>query len=79
MRRHPAAKFRTLDAREMTGIADGSFDAVVDKSCLDVFLPPLTASEDVAAEVAAEMQLEDASRMLHEVARVLRPGGPGLL
>jgi SAM-dependent methyltransferase len=72
-KRSPELRWAALDACDMAGQATGSFDAVVDKGCLDIFLPLLIGAATTRPEEAT--MLRNAGRMLSEVSRVLRPGG----
>ena len=64
-RRHPRLRWCRVDATRMSGFDADSFDAVIDKSLLDVFLMLPTAA----------LAVGKATAMLREVRRVLKPGG----
>ena len=59
----PAAciEYSVMDARDMSSLADGSMDIIVDKGCLDCFLNSADGWKDIR-------------RYIDEVVRVLTPG-----
>ncbi|XP_047095451.1 EEF1A lysine methyltransferase 4-like isoform X2 [Lolium rigidum] len=58
----PQLTYMQMDVRDMSLFADGSFDCVIDKGTLDAMM----CGDDAP---------HGASRMLEEVARIMRPGG----
>lgn len=61
-KRSPALKWGVLDATNMTGHAASSYDCVVEKGCLDIFLPLLLGA--CTSEEEEEAMLTNAGKML---------------
>lgn len=59
---HPRLKYMTMDVRDMSTFVTGSFDAVIDKGTLDSIL-------------CGSNSKQNSSKMLEEVARVLKDKG----
>ena len=62
--RAPSMRWEAMDMRDLTGLADSSFDVVIDKGAFDALMS--SAEEDFSV---------DASSMMRSVSRVLKQGG----
>ena len=63
--RSPGLQWGVLDATEMSGHESSSYDCVVEKGCLDIFLPLLLGA--CTSEEEEEGMLTNAGKMLTEV------------
>ena len=71
-----------MDATDMSSVLDGTYDAVLDKGCMDAMLIPAGSSGKTASGSSWIDEMKDATLAmteLSEVARVLNIGGVFLL